>query len=158
MNGTRFDQMMRNMTEEASRRRLLGGLLGGAAMLTGAALARTDDADAKKGGNGKGKGKGNGKGKGKGKPKVQFCHATDEGGYVFISVGAPAAKAHRNHKGKVDVECVADPCKTYDKTCGVDGTCGFTPAAVDTACVAEGGVPGLCDEAGTCVPNPVEEE
>jgi len=154
LDGTEFDTISKRLVGAATRRRMMGGLLGSAAILTGAALATTD-ADAKKGGKGKGKGRGKNKGKAKGKTKVSFCHKSGND-FEFIIIGAPAAKAHRNKHG--DVECVADPCNTLTKTCNEDGTCGVEPVVSEEPIPCEvDGVEGTCVE-GVCeTESPVEE-
>lgn len=151
MNAPRFDTLVQRLSTSSSRRTALGALLGGsAALLTGAAAL-----DAKKGGKGKGKakghGKGKGKGKGKGQPKVTFCHRTGKDDkFTLISVGGPAAKAHRKHG---DTECVAGTCQTGEATgCNSDGTCTFANATQGTPCLIEAEA-GVCD-AGVCVAVP----
>ena len=87
MEAKRFDLLARGCAGDTSRRQVLGRLLGAtAALLTGATLAGSDVARAKKG---KGKAKGHGKGKKNGQPKVALCH----NGHT-IRVAAPAVDAH----------------------------------------------------------------
>jgi len=149
MKANRFDTITQGLTAGASRRQLVGGLLGGVvALLTGASVL-----EAKKGGNGKGRGKGKGKNKGnngKGQPKVQFCHRTGtEGEYNLISVGAPASKAHIGHG---DTLCQPGVCQTGLATgCAVDGSCTYALATEGTVCELAG-VAGTCDAVGVCVP------
>jgi hypothetical protein len=129
---------------------LVGGLLGGAAILSGAAVA-----DAKKGGKGKGKKKGHGKGKGKakGRTKVFICHKSG-GDFELIRVGAPAVKGHSKHGDQVCGE--PGVCQTGDPTgCGEDGACTFALADEGTECTTEEGADGTCDAAGVCVATPV---
>jgi hypothetical protein len=145
MDGTRFDEITQRLASAATRRRIVGGILGGTALLTGAALAHFTDADAKKGkGKGKGHGKGNGgnRGKGKGRTKVFICHKTKGGGFNLIRVGAPAVKGHSKHS---DTVCVAGVCETGDPTgCDQDtGACVFDQAADGTECTVD-------DQTGTC--------
>lgn len=161
MNGRHFDTLTEGLTAGASRRQAFGGLLGGAlALLTGASVL-----EAKKGGKGKGKGRGKGngkgrgnnkgKGKGKGRTKVTFCHRTDSGDFHLITVGSPAAKAHRKHG---DVQCELGVCQSGAATgCTEDGSCEFALAEAGTVCELDG-VAGTCDAEGTCVPDPVVEE
>ena len=145
MDGTRFDEIAQRLATAATRRRIVGSVLGGAALLTGAALARFDDADAKKG---KGKAKGKGKGKGKGRTKVFICHKGDDGTYKLIRVGAPAVKGHSKHG---DTVCEAGVCQTGNPTgCAEDGACTFANAEDNTACTTDEIAAGHC-EAGVCV-------
>jgi hypothetical protein len=149
MDETRFDALAQELASGASRRRMLGGLVGGAAaLLTGASLL-----EAKKGGKGKGKGNGNGKGKGngngngKGRTKVQICHLTDEGTYTLIRVGSPAVKGHSKHG---DTVCAAGPCQAESATgCSETGDCTFASANEGGECLTETGETGAC-VAGAC--------
>ncbi len=149
MDSARFDEITRNLTAGASRRQLVGGLLGGAAaMLTGAAVL-----EAKKGGNGKGKAKGRGKGKGNGNgtTKVQFCHRNKKGqGFNLITVGSSAAKAHANKHG--DEQCSPPLCQKAIG-CSATGACEYGPVTAGTACV-ENAIAGTCNAEGVCIPNP----
>jgi hypothetical protein len=113
MDGNRFDTAIRDLTTNASRRKLFGGLLGGVATT----LAGVSVLEAEKGGNGKGKAKGHGKQKNK--PKVSFCHKTGEGTYQFITVGGSQQKGHRKHG---DVECTTNPCEGSTVPCTVSCT------------------------------------
>lgn len=144
MNEYRFDKITRGLTAGTSRRQVFGGLLGGAAvLLTGATVL-----EAKQNGQGKGKGKGRGKsnGKGRGRPKVQFCHRKRKGeDYTLISVGSPAAKAHRGHGDEL---CEPETCRVATG-CNEDGSCIFEQAAEGTDCELDG-VAGTCDAAGAC--------
>jgi hypothetical protein len=147
MHGSRFDTITQRLSAAATRRRLVGGLLGGAAILTGAALAQTDDVDAKKGGKGKGKGRGKNKGKAKGKTKVFICHKGE-----VLRVASPALKGHLKHG---DTECgEPDVCQTGSPTsCDAEGVCTFASVADNTACTTEEIVEGHC-EGGVCVEGP----
>lgn len=158
MDGTRFDEITQGLTEGATRRRILGSVLGSAALLTGVVLAGIDDVDAKKGkGKAKGKGKGsnngngNGNGKAHGKNKVAICHKTDDHGFQFKRVPTPALKGHRKHG---DIVCgEAGVCQTGDAT-GCDettGACTFALVPEGTECTDELGAIGTCDAAGNCV-------
>jgi hypothetical protein len=140
MDGTQFDTIAQRLAAAATRRRLVAGVLGSAALLTGALAG----VDAKKGGNGKGKKKA------KGKTKVFICHKND-GGFDLIRVGAPAVKGHTKHG---DIVCEAGVCQTGNPT-GCDqatGACtGFALAPEGTDCTAEGDeVPHACDGEGNC--------
>jgi hypothetical protein len=154
MDGTKFDTITQRLSAAASRRGLVSGLLGGAAILTGAAVA-----GAKKGGKGKGKKKGHGKGKGKahGRNKVTICHVIDDDSGELKNVPTPALKGHLKHG---DARCEVGVCQTGDPSCTVvDGvaTCTF---AVDEGAECEvDGVAGICSAEGVCEPvePPVEE-
>ena len=166
MNEFRFDNLSQRVGTSASRRQMLGGLLGTAVgVLAGIGVAGRSGVEAKKGGNGKAKskarGRANGQGKatdkGKGVTKVSFCHKDEESGtYAFITVGEPARQAHEKHG---DVECVAVPCKVANGVCDVseegDVTCGYYVATSEEPIAC--GERGVCDENGNCV-EAVEEE
>jgi hypothetical protein len=168
MDGTQFDTITQRLAAAASRRRILSGVLGGAAVLTGAALAGLDDADAKKGkGKAKGKGKGknngnggngggNGKGKAHGKNKVAICHENEDGTFSFKKVPAPALKqGHRKHGDTICGETEPGTCQTSEATgCNPDGTCIFTQAPEGDPCVDSEGAAGTCNAVGVCVPTP----
>jgi hypothetical protein len=86
----RFDRWVRGLTEDASRRGLLGGLLGGAAaVVAGAELGEARNGHNRNRNN---RNKGKRKGKGKGQQKVQICHNGQT-----ITVARPAARAHLDH-------------------------------------------------------------
>jgi hypothetical protein len=149
-----FDEMVKRFGVGASRRQLLGGLIGSAAAaLAGVTLGSDTAFAAKKGGKGKSKGKGkgvekpvgpgngigqgngggnaggNGNGNGNGgsgPSKVSFCHKNEETGeYEFITVAKPAANIHGNKHN--DLECAnVPPCMvgTCNVSEGGDVTCG----------------------------------
>lgn len=143
MDGNRFDEIAENLAANASRRRLVAGLLGGAALLTGA-VASLGDVNAKKG---QGKAKGKGRGKAHGKNKVAICHKTGNGAFELKNVPTPALKGHLKHG---DTRCEVGVCQTGEATaCGVDGSCTFANAVDGTVCEA-GGAAGTC-QAGVCV-------
>src|SRR5215216_6301630 len=124
--------MVKRFGVGASRRQLLGGLIGSAAAaLAGVTLGSDTAFAAKKGGKGKGKGKGKGvekpvgpgngigqgngggnaggNGNGKGPATFSFCSTT---GQFTSDVAAPDAKTYR--KDPNYVACVKDPCKVYN--------------------------------------------
>lgn len=142
MTDHRFDSLVRSLARRESRRQVIkrsaAVATGGLALVTGVGVTVA------------GNGKGNGKGKGHGHHKVPICHRTGEGTFHFKRVPPPAVKGHARHG---DVVCVADVCKTYDGTCGTDGSCGFT-ANVGVACGEEGSG-YTCDATGACVAPPV---
>jgi hypothetical protein len=165
MDETRFDEISKHVGTDASRRRLLGGLIGAVAALLGGATAL----EAKRNGKGRGKGKGNGRGRGKGHgrgrgrgnnghngngrgqgtEKIQVCHRDeDEGAFNLITVGAPARGAHEGHD---DVVCELEPC-VVATGCNDDGTCITEQAPEGTECEIDD-QDGTCDAAGACVPD-----
>ena len=148
MDGTKFDAITQRLAAAATRRRIVSGVLAGAAMLTGAALAGLDDAEAKKG-------KGKAKGKGKGKNKVAICHKIDEDTFEFMKVPAPALKrGHRKHGDTICGETEPGTCQTSEATgCNEDGTCIFTAAVDGEPCITEEIPDGIC-QGGVCVDNP----
>jgi hypothetical protein len=167
-----FDEMVKRFGVGASRRQLLGGLIGSAAAaLAGVALGGDEAIAAKKGpkskktksdnGKQKGVGKGNGIGQGNGggntggnghgnggsgPSKLSFCHKNEvTSEYEFITVAKTAEKSHLNHG---DVPC-GDPssipaCKVG--TCDETGACGTANAEDSIAC----GIAGTC-QGGECV-------
>lgn len=157
MDDIRFDALTRGLTNGTTRRKVAGGLLGGALAVLGGAAAL----EAKRGGKGKSKGKGGGNGggngRGKGNTKVSICHFSDDTGeYQVLTLGAPGADNHLKHHEDdtpfVDC-CPGDACEAAEccttAEC-VEGTCACTVvAAVDTPCTG-----GTCDGAGVCVPTP----
>jgi hypothetical protein len=168
-----FDRITQRLSSDASRRWLLGGLLGGASALAGAVLLGGDDsAEAKRGGNGKGRGKGKGNGKknghnkgkrrknkdkggdnGQGQTKVVICHKGQT-----LEVAEPAVQAHLNHGDTVGA-CTTSPpsCSPSQTNCNgvcVDltsdeancGACGRACAAGDVC------NNGLACQPATCLP------
>jgi hypothetical protein len=165
MDETRFDQISRQVGTDASRRRLLGGLIGTAAALLGGATALEAKRNSKGKGNGKGRGRGKGNGRGRGRgnngrngngngnghghgtEKLQICHRDeDEDTFQLITVGAPARGAHEGHG---DVVCDLEPC-VVATGCNDDGTCITEQAPEGTKCEV-GDDDGTCDAAGVCV-------
>ncbi|MFN8594323.1 MAG: hypothetical protein U0031_22960 [Thermomicrobiales bacterium] len=145
-----FDRLSKRLSSESSRRRVLGGLLGGtAAVLAGTAtLEAKRKSNARANGNGNGKGNGNNKGQGAGTEKVQICHRTNgHRGYTLITVGAPASNAHTRHG---DTVCDLVACQTVSG-CDDDGACTYEAVAEGTECVTEDNVAGTCDSTGACV-------
>src|SRR5689334_9764070 len=100
MDNLSFDRLAQILTAEGSRRRLLGGLVAGAATaITGSvALGAKGKGKAKGNGKGKGSGKGYGPTGAPGKNKVGVCHLDDETGlYTYLEVPPPAMKGHQKH-------------------------------------------------------------
>jgi hypothetical protein len=161
MDGRQFDEITQELAEAPSRRRLLTGLAGGAALLTGALAL--GDAEAKKGkskGKGKGKNKGgNGKGKKHGHNKVAICHKNDDGTFSLKQVPSPALKGHRKHGDVVCGDSELGVCQTAEATgCDeVTGACTFATAEDGTACSTVEVPEGVC-LAGECVVDETPDE
>lgn len=146
MDGMTFDRLSKRLSSESSRRRVLGGLIGGAAAVL--AGATTLEAKRKSNARANGNGNGNNQGQGAGTEKVQICHRTNgRRGFTLITVGAPASNAHTRHG---DTVCDLVTCQTVSG-CDDDGACTYEPVAEGTECVTEDDVAGTCDGAGACV-------
>jgi hypothetical protein len=148
MEGKHFDQLIKHLGAGSSRRRMLAGVMGGAAaVLAGATVIRAKP----------------GKGKGKGQQKVTICHyqgTKDDGTpkYKALKLGAPGAANHLEHHDEDTpfVDCcpgdVCEPAECYTEASCVEGECtSTTPATGGTPCTTETGLPGFCDGAGNCV-------
>ena len=154
MDGERFDAVLREVATSASRRRIVGGVLGGvAALVAGTAVIKAQP--------------GGGKGKAKGKTKVTICHrqGTNEDGtpkYKALRLGAPGAENHLKHHEEdapfVDC-CPGDTCPSKGECfttvgCDTTGTCDYT--VNEGAPCTIGGFPGTCAAVtGECIPNPI---
>lgn len=114
MENSRFDQLTRSMASGASRRRILGGLVG--ALVGGVAL--TTGGDAKKSAKAHKKKK---------NEKVLICHKPGTPAQKEKEVPASAVKGHRGHGDTVG-PCPASRCGTCGKkeTCIGGGTIGTT--------------------------------
>jgi hypothetical protein len=153
VDGERFDAVLREVANPTSRRRVVGGVLGGvAALVAGTAVIKAEP--------------GGGKGKGKGKTKVAICHFSNgKGGkYKKLTLGGPGADNHvANHPndgyfGEVAGCCPGDTCtpqgQCYTAACTKDTTtrtfsCVSTPAAIGTDCTINN-EPGECNGTGLC--------
>ena len=150
MDGERFDAVLREVATPTSRRRIVGGVLGGVAAL----VASTSVIRAKPGG-----------GTGGGKTKTSICHFSNGHGgkYKVLKLGAPGAANHlENHENDapyIDC-CPGDTCPSKGACfttvgCDVTGTCDYT-VNVSALCPI-GGVAGAGTCAavtGACIPNP----
>jgi len=147
MEGKNFDQLIKRLSTDTARRRVLGGMIGvTAALVTGAAVLEAKP----------------GNGKGKGQQKVTICHyqGTNDDGtpkYKALTLGAPGAENHLKHHDQdtpfVDC-CPGDECPgaTECLTASCDeGACSTTPVAEGTPCTTDAGLPGACDLTGACV-------
>ena len=146
MDGTTFDRIVKRLRTDSSRREMLAGILGTAAVVAGAALGHST-AEANPG-KGKGRGRGNGghgNGKGKGNTKVTLCHKTGQGSFQLITVGSSASKGHLKHG---DVLCSLAACQV-GTACDSAGTCTVGTAPDGTSCVTDTNASGHCT-AGTC--------
>lgn len=154
VDGERFDALLREVATPMSRRRIVGGVLGGGvALVTGTAAIKAKP----------------GNGKAKGKTKAQICHyqGTNDDGvtpkYKVLKLGAPGAQNHlKNHENDapyVDC-CPGDTCLSKGECfttvgCDATGACAYT--VNEGALCTIGGVPdaGTCAAiTGECVPNP----
>jgi hypothetical protein len=153
VDGERFDTLVREVATPTSRRRIVGGVLGGvAALVAGTAVIKATP----------------GKGKGKGQTKTQICHyqGTHNGTpkYKVLKLGAPGAANHLKHH---DLDAPYVDCCPGD-TCASKGEC-FTTVGCDTtgACAyavnegalcTSGGVvgAGTCNSSGLCWSDPAD--
>jgi hypothetical protein len=154
VNGERFDTVLREVATLTSRRRVVGGVLGGvAALVAGTAVITAKP----------------GNGKAKGKTKVQICHyqgtkADGTAKYKTLKLGAPGAENHLKHHEEdapfVDC-CPGDTCPSKGECfttvgCDTTGTCAYT-VNEDAPCTIGGVVgAGTCAAVtGECIPNPI---
>jgi hypothetical protein len=156
MEGNTFDRITKRLGTDASRRQMLGGLIGTtAAVLAGAVVAEAKPHKNKNKGKAKDRNRArkqaandNGNnGRGAGTEKVQICHRNNgKKGPNLITVGAPAVPAHERHG---DTVCEQVACQTI-AGCAVDDdgaiTCTYEAVADEdqVACSVDG-------DAGTCV-------
>jgi hypothetical protein len=160
VDGERFDALLREVASPTSRRRIVGGVLGGvAALVAGTAVIK---AKPKPGGGG-------------GKTKKSVCHFSNgKGGkYKKLTLGGPGADNHvlkHPNDGYFAEEggcCPGDtcepsgPCVTAECAGTEDPTtetttfaCAETPVPAGTLCEVTPGVAGTCDAFGACIPNP----
>jgi hypothetical protein len=124
MDGNSFDELTRATQLGATRRGVLGTVVGGIAAAFGGAVARAAPAD-----------------------KVGICHRSGRGGYQFIRVSRNALRAHAAHGDIVDVDLRNDPnnCSACGNVCGGDG-CNM-PVCQDGVCAT---VPGTCEPPNAC--------
>jgi hypothetical protein len=140
MESNTFDRLVSRMGTDASRRRVLGGLLGVAT----AALAGGTALEAKPR-------------QRRPSRKVAICHVTSRGRVERLRVGGRALRAHLAHGDFrfrdccVNADCEVGAC--FAAQC-VAGTCSVTQLPQGTPCDLEGPVGGIggCTPAGNCVP------
>jgi hypothetical protein len=141
MDGKQFDQVIKRLGAGATRRRMLGGVIGtSAALLAGATVL-----EAKRGGQGRGRGRG----RGKGTTKLSYCHQNGNGSYRFVTVGAPSA--HSRHEGDIPCTPTAE-CQVATGCDETTGTCTFETAPEGTPCDVDPTIEEACDADGACVP------
>jgi hypothetical protein len=154
VDGERFDAVLREVASPTSRRRIVGGVLGGvAALVAGTAVVK---ARPKPGG-------------GKGKTKKAVCHFSNGHGgkYKKLTLGGPGADNHVAHhpndgyfaeKGGCcpgdtctpSGQCVTAACAgTEDTTGATTFACAETDALAGTECTI-GTVTGACNGTGLC--------
>lgn len=97
LSGAEIDRGVRRLTNQGSRRQMIGGLAGAAVVLTDAVLLNAKSSKSR--GKAKGKGKSQGSGGALGQqPKVGVCHPDDESEiYTYFELPPPVAKAHVKH-------------------------------------------------------------
>ena len=146
MESNTFDHIIARLQADASRRRLLAGLLGTAtAMLTGAAVtdARRQDSKRRRRTNGGG-----------GTEKVQICRRNRRGaGFSLIAVAKTAVPAHRR---RGDIICPVPPECFVITGCGGNGgsVCAIEP---DEGAPCNDFYPaaGICNAEGQCTELPI---
>lgn len=146
MESTTFDQIIDRLQADASRRRLLAGLLGTAtAMLTGAAVtdARKQTSKRRRRTNGGG-----------GTEKVQICHRNRRRtGFSLIAVAKSTVPAHRR---RGDIICPVPPqCFVITGCSGNGGSvCAIEP---DEGAPCNDFYPaaGVCNAEGQCTELPI---
>ena len=150
-----FDQIVGRLGADASRRRILGGLIG---TVTAALAGRTTRAAGSHHASRKRRRRTDTGGRGAGTDKVVICHFTSNPRSVErIRVGGRALRAHLAHGDVRFVDCcVNDDCEVgacFSAQC-VNGTCGQTQLPAGTPCDLEGpaGGAGGCTPGGQCVP------
>jgi hypothetical protein len=155
MEGTTFDQFVSRLHAGASRRGILGGMIG--AVTAGLAGGAVLEADAKKASRKRRRRSGKGP-HGAAKDLVTICHITSESqGIERLRVGRRALRAHLAHGDFrhvdccVNADCEVGPC--FSAQC-VSGTCSVTQLPQGTPCDLEGPVGGIggCTATGMCVP------
>lgn len=140
MESNTFDQIVGRLGRDASRRRVLGGLLGAftAALASGTGLqAKPKSKHPSR--------------------KVAVCHIASRGNAEPIRVGGLALRAHLAHGDFrfrdccINADCEVGAC--FSAQC-VSGTCSVTQLPQGTSCDLEGPVGGIggCTPDGNCVP------
>jgi len=140
MDNQRFDELTRTLATGASRRRVLQGLMGGAAagvfglLGTGGADAKRDKVK-------------------KTKPaKVAICHTTGSATnpYAYISVSERAVKAHEAHGDVIAPDLATDlaHCGGCGQACDAPVDACSTVACVDGACETSA---ADCEPVGECM-------
>jgi hypothetical protein len=127
MHDIAFDRITQRLGTDASRRHLLGGLVG----VTAALLAGSSAVPAKP----------------KDKPgKTQLCHGSN-----LLSVSRNARRAHRRHGDRI---CRPRDCQVVTG-CTARGACVFEadPAAEGQVCQIDGDLVGRCNAEGECIPS-----
>lgn len=147
MERTTLDQLIARLQADASRRRLLTGLLGTAA----ATLAGAAGAAARKQ---KSKGRRPNNGSGAGTAKVQICHRNRRRtGFSLIAVAKSAVPAHRR---RGDIICPVPPECFVITGCNANGgsVCAIEP---DEGAPCNDFYPaaGVCNAEGQCTELPI---
>lgn len=172
MDDTRFDAVARGLARAASRRSVLGGLLGAFA------AASAPSALAVKNRKRKGKGQGQGQGQDGGdesalapgtqvggvwEASIEICHYDAErGSFEVMMVSAPDLPNYLNAGDTLYIDCCVDgdcrwqPCAT--PTGCIEGACMYE-ITTGAECALSDGLTGVCGKDGACqstAPPPAE--
>src|SRR5215218_461516 len=124
MDSTSFDQLLRSLTDHATRRRLLGVLTGLTGVCFGEAAAKRADSKNRVRAPRKGE-------------KVAICHRAGNGTYHRIRVAKGAVPHHLDRHGDfLFIDCCADGDCTDGETCKA-GTCTPICANEGTTCASD---------------------
>lgn len=154
MEGNTFDRFVGRLGNDAPRRRVLGGLIGTAALALAGGTGR--DANAKP--SSRSRRRQSGKSGGGATGKVTICHFTaGRQDAERLGVGGRALRQHLAHGDVrfddccVNADCEAGAC--FAAQC-VSGTCSVTQLPQGTPCQLDWPLGGLggCTPGGNCVP------
>jgi hypothetical protein len=166
MNENQFDTMARGLARLASRRRVVGGVLGGALTLLTGPSAIAIRGKLRRGNRG-----GHGQDEtatasdmlpegvlagGVWEETIEMCHYDPEtGGYRIVPVSTVAVPEQLNRGDTLYIDCcVSTDCASTDcltATGCVSGACSFD-VALNAPCILENGAYGICRSDAICVP------
>ena len=166
MDEKRFDTMARSLARLSSRRRALGGVLGGALTLLTGPSAIAIRGKLRRGNRG-----GHGQDEtatasdmlpegvlagGVWEETIEMCHYDPEtGGYRIVPVSTVAVPEQLNRGDTLYIDCcVSTDCASTDcltATGCVSGACSFD-VALNAPCILENGAYGICRSDAICVP------